>query len=41
MHPKRHPIRMQYEAGCDADGKLTALRVRMIGDSGPVRVGRA
>jgi aldehyde oxidoreductase len=35
MHAKRHPIRMEYEAGCDADGKLTALRARMIGDSGP------
>jgi aldehyde oxidoreductase len=35
MHPKRHPIRMNYEAGCDADGKLTAIKVRMIGDSGP------
>ncbi len=35
MHPKRHPIRMRYEAGCDADGKLVAIRVRMIGDSGP------
>ena len=35
MHPKRHPIRMAYRAGCDADGRLTALWVRMIGDSGP------
>ncbi|MBM16621.1 MAG: molybdopterin-dependent oxidoreductase [Acidimicrobiales bacterium] len=35
MHPKRHPIRMAYRAGCDADGHLTALWVRMIGDSGP------
>ena len=35
MHPKRHPIRMDYRAGCDADGKLTAVAVRMIGDSGP------
>lgn len=35
MHPKRHPIRMEYRAGCDADGKLTAIGVRMIGDSGP------
>ena len=26
---------MQYDAGCDADGKLTAIKVRMIGDSGP------
>ena len=35
MHPKRHPIRMAYRAGCDADGRLTGLCVRMIGDSGP------
>ncbi|MBA3282797.1 MAG: molybdopterin-dependent oxidoreductase, partial [Acidimicrobiia bacterium] len=35
MHPKRHPIRIDAEAACDADGKLTALRSRMVGDSGP------
>ncbi len=35
VHTKRHPIRMEYEAGCDADGRLVALRVRMVGDSGP------
>jgi len=35
MHPKRHPIRMHYRAGCDADGKLVGLQIRMIGDSGP------
>lgn len=35
MHPKRHPIRMTYEAGCDENGKLTGLRARMLGDSGP------
>lgn len=35
VHTKRHPIRMEYEAGCDAEGTLTALRVRMVGDSGP------
>ena len=35
LHPKRHPIRAEYRAGCDADGKLTALHARMIGDSGP------
>ena len=34
MHAKRHPIRMEYQAGCDADGKLTALKVRAVGDSG-------
>jgi xanthine dehydrogenase molybdenum-binding subunit len=35
MHPKRHPIRMEYWVGCDDDGMLTALKARMIGDSGP------
>ena len=35
IHPKRHPIRLTYEAGCDAEGRLTALRARMVGDSGP------
>jgi xanthine dehydrogenase molybdenum-binding subunit len=34
MHAKRHPIRLEYWAGCDAEGRLTALRVRAIGDSG-------
>ena len=40
IHPKRHPIRMEYWAGCDAEGMLTGLKARMIGDSGPVRLGR-
>ncbi len=35
LHPKRHPIRIHITAGCDADGVLTAVRARMIGDSGP------
>jgi len=35
VHTKRHPIQMEYTAGCDADGRLMALRVRMLGDSGP------
>ena len=34
MHAKRHPIRLEYWAGCDADGHLTAVKVRAIGDSG-------
>lgn len=34
MHAKRHPIRMEYRAGCDAQGRLTALWARMVGDSG-------
>ncbi len=35
IHPKRHPIRIQLWAGCDSDGRLTALKARMLGDSGP------
>ncbi|CAN5769644.1 selenium-dependent xanthine dehydrogenase [soil metagenome] len=35
LHAKRHPIRLEYWAGCDAEGNLTALKVRAIGDSGP------
>ena len=35
MHPKRHPIRIEVWAGCDAEGQLTALKARMVGDSGP------
>ena len=34
MHAKRHPIEMEYTAGCDADGRLVALKVRALGDSG-------
>ncbi len=34
IHAKRHPIRLEYWAGCDATGALTALKVRGIGDSG-------
>ncbi|MEM7582291.1 MAG: selenium-dependent xanthine dehydrogenase [Acidobacteriota bacterium] len=34
MHPKRHPITMTYTLGADADGRLTAVRARMIGDTG-------
>ncbi len=35
MHAKRHPIRIEAWAGCDADGRLTAVRAKMVGDSGP------
>ncbi|MGQ0849732.1 MAG: molybdopterin-dependent oxidoreductase [Actinomycetota bacterium] len=35
MHPKRHPIRIEMWAGCDAEGRLTAVKARMVGDSGP------
>jgi xanthine dehydrogenase molybdenum-binding subunit len=34
MHAKRHPIDMSYKIGCDSEGKILALHVRAIGDSG-------
>jgi xanthine dehydrogenase molybdenum-binding subunit len=34
MHPKRHPITMRYQAGADYEGHLTAVRARIIGDTG-------
>ena len=34
VHAKRHPIRMEYTVGCDEAGLLTAVRARMVGDSG-------
>ena len=34
MHPKRHPIWMDYEIGCDAQGKLTFVKVNFVGDTG-------
>jgi xanthine dehydrogenase molybdenum-binding subunit len=33
-HPKRHPITIDLTVGCDADGRLTAVRARLLGDSG-------
>lgn len=34
MHPKRHPMWLDYRVGCDAAGKLTFVQARIIGDSG-------
>jgi selenium-dependent xanthine dehydrogenase len=34
LHPKRHPIKMTYTAGCDWEGRLTAVKADMIGDKG-------
>jgi selenium-dependent xanthine dehydrogenase len=34
MHPKRHPIWMEYKLGCNKDGMLTFLQARFIGDTG-------
>lgn len=34
FHPKRHAMRLEYALGCDNQGRLTALRARIIGDTG-------
>ncbi|MSP24071.1 MAG: selenium-dependent xanthine dehydrogenase [Myxococcales bacterium] len=34
IHPKRHPLEMHYTMACDANGKLTAVKARMLADSG-------
>ncbi len=34
FHSKRHPLTMEYTAGCDADGHLVAMRARIVGDTG-------
>ncbi|HEX7677860.1 MAG TPA: selenium-dependent xanthine dehydrogenase [Thermoanaerobaculia bacterium] len=34
IHPKRHPMTLDYTAGCDAEGHLTAVHARILGDSG-------
>ncbi|PID81894.1 selenium-dependent xanthine dehydrogenase, partial [bacterium DOLZORAL124_64_63] len=34
MHPKRHPMVMEYKMGCDESGKFTGLYARIVGDTG-------
>lgn len=34
MHPKRHPVWMDYELGCDTEGKLTYIKAKIVGDTG-------
>jgi xanthine dehydrogenase molybdenum-binding subunit len=34
IHPKRHPIELSYKIGCDAEGRITAVHARIIGDKG-------
>lgn len=34
VHPKRHPITIDLTAGCDREGHLTAVKARLLGDSG-------
>ncbi len=42
VHPKRHPMEMEYTTACDENGKLTAVRVAHCGRHGRLCVaGRA
>ncbi len=34
MHPKRHPVFMEMALSCNKDGKLTALKLNALGDTG-------
>ncbi len=34
FHPKRHPLHMEYTIGADAEGRLTGIRARIVGDTG-------
>ncbi len=34
MHPKRHPMWLDYTVACDHSGKLTYVRARILGDTG-------
>jgi selenium-dependent xanthine dehydrogenase len=34
LHPKRHPIQLHYQLGCNKKGKLSVLKARIIGDTG-------
>ncbi len=34
FHPKRHPMRIEATAGCDGDGHLVGVRMRIVGDTG-------
>ncbi|WP_294372688.1 selenium-dependent xanthine dehydrogenase [uncultured Clostridium sp.] len=34
VHPKRHPMEMELTTGCDKEGKLTAMKLRLISDTG-------
>ncbi|MGZ4354439.1 MAG: molybdopterin cofactor-binding domain-containing protein, partial [Gaiellaceae bacterium] len=34
FHSKRHAMWLDYTVGCDSEGKLTAVRARIVGDTG-------
>ncbi|HEX9236463.1 MAG TPA: molybdopterin cofactor-binding domain-containing protein, partial [Actinomycetota bacterium] len=34
FHSKRHPLWMEYTVGCDREGRLVAVKARIVGDTG-------
>jgi selenium-dependent xanthine dehydrogenase len=34
VHPKRHPMDMEYTTACDESGKITAVKARIVADTG-------
>ena len=34
VHPKRHPMDMEYWVGCDENGKITAMKATIVADTG-------
>jgi xanthine dehydrogenase molybdenum-binding subunit len=34
FHSKRHAMSLEYTVGCDEEGRLTAVRARIVGDTG-------
>ncbi len=34
VHPKRHPMEMEYTAACDECGKIVAVKARIVADTG-------
>lgn len=34
IHPKRHPLTLHYTLGCDNEGHFTALKAKIVGDTG-------
>ncbi|WP_378955493.1 selenium-dependent xanthine dehydrogenase [Pelosinus sp. sgz500959] len=34
VHPKRHPMNMEFTTACDAEGKITAVKAYIVADTG-------
>ena len=34
VHPKRHPMEMDFTTACDEHGRITAVRARIVADTG-------